>query len=69
MTELTRNAGRIVTNLMELTSLYAGVFVVQVILLPLGVLWLLGSLAGRLIGGERSGWSEPATREVNRPAP
>lgn len=52
MAELNRNAGRIITNLLALTSLYAGVFVVQVILLPLGVLWLLGSLAGRLTRGE-----------------
>ncbi|MBD3219612.1 hypothetical protein GF314_00095 [bacterium] len=52
MGELTRNAGRIVANLVALTTLYAGVFVVQVILLPLGVLWLLGSLAGRLTRGD-----------------
>jgi hypothetical protein len=52
MADLTRNAGHIASNLLALTSLYAGVFVVQVILLPLGVLWMLGSLAGRVVRGE-----------------
>ena len=39
------NAGNLVENLLSLTFLYVGVFLVQVILLPVSVIWLLIKLA------------------------
>jgi hypothetical protein len=42
------NVGSIVDNLLKLTFLYAGIFVIQVLLLPLGVFWLLAKTAGAL---------------------
>jgi flagellar biosynthesis protein FliQ len=42
------NVGDIVDNLLKLTLLYAGIFVIQVLLLPLVVFWLLAKTAGAL---------------------
>jgi hypothetical protein len=42
------NIGSIVDNLLKLTFLYVGIFVIQVLLLPLGVFWLLAKTAGAL---------------------
>jgi hypothetical protein len=42
------NVGSIVDNLLKLTFLYVGIFVIQVLLLPLGVFWLLTKTAGAL---------------------
>jgi hypothetical protein len=42
------NVGSIVDNLLKLTLLYVGIFLIQVLLLPLGVLWLLAKTAAAL---------------------
>jgi hypothetical protein len=42
------NVGGIVDNLLKLTFLYVGIFVIQVLLLPLGVFWLLVKTANAL---------------------
>lgn len=39
--QITRNLGDIIENLLTLTWLFAALFLIQVILLPLGVLWLM----------------------------
>lgn len=40
-----RNAGNIIENLLKLTFLYAGIFVVQVIVLPILIFWFLAKAA------------------------
>jgi hypothetical protein len=47
------NAGDLVENLLRLTFLYVGVFLVQVILLPITVIWLLIRLADLLFRPRR----------------
>lgn len=42
------NVGTIVDNLLKLTFLYVGIFVIQVLLLPLGIFWLLLKTANTL---------------------
>lgn len=42
------NIGSIIDSLLTLTWLFAGIFVIQVILMPLGVLWLLVKLVNTL---------------------
>ena len=42
------NVGTIVDNLLKLTFLYVGIFLIQVILLPLGIFWLLVKTANAL---------------------
>lgn len=42
------NVGGIVDNLLKLTFLYVGIFVIQVLILPLGVFWLLVKTANAL---------------------
>jgi hypothetical protein len=42
------NVGAIVDNLLKLTFLYLGIFVIQILLLPLGVFWLSVKTAGAL---------------------
>jgi hypothetical protein len=42
------NIGDIVDNLLKLTFLYLGIFVLQILLLPLGVFWLAVKTAGAL---------------------
>lgn len=44
------NAGKIIENLMQLAFMYAGIFIIQVIALPLLVFWLLLKLVYCLIG-------------------
>ncbi len=44
------NMGNMISNLMKLSYLYVAIFVVQVILLPLGVFWLLARMASVLFG-------------------
>ena len=44
------NMGNMISNLMKLSYLYVAIFVVQVILLPLGVFWLLARVASVLFG-------------------
>ena len=41
------NAGRIIENLLQLTLLYTGIFLIQVIVLPVALFWLLA----RMING------------------
>jgi hypothetical protein len=43
------NTGTIVDNLLKLTFLYVAVFVIQVILLPLGVFWFLLKLSNAVL--------------------
>jgi hypothetical protein len=42
------NVGAIVDNLLKLTFLYLGIFVIQILLLPVGVFWLSVKTAGAL---------------------
>ncbi len=46
--QMSANLGDIIENLLTLTWLFAGIFVIQVILLPLAVLWLLVKLVNAL---------------------
>jgi hypothetical protein len=45
---VTTHAGEVVESLLTLTFLYIGVFLIQVILLPAGVLWILLKLSNSL---------------------
>ncbi|MEN8210414.1 MAG: hypothetical protein ABFR31_01740, partial [Thermodesulfobacteriota bacterium] len=44
------NAGNIIDNLLKLTFLYVGVFLIQVVFLPIMVFWLLVKLSNSLFG-------------------
>ena len=46
---LTRNMAKMIENLLILTWLYAGIFFIQVIILPLLMFWLLTKLANNLL--------------------
>jgi hypothetical protein len=47
---MVRNMGSIVSNLLKLSYLYVAIFLVQVILLPIGVFWLLVRIANAFFG-------------------
>ncbi|MDA3927279.1 MAG: hypothetical protein PF904_21620 [Kiritimatiellae bacterium] len=47
------NAGSIVENLLHITFLYVGIFIVQVLILPLLVFWFMARAAASLFGGVR----------------
>lgn len=48
LTQMTNNLGDIIENLLTLTWLFAGIFLIQVIVLPLAVLWLMVKLVNAL---------------------
>jgi hypothetical protein len=45
-----RNMGSMVANLLKLSYLYVALFMIQVILLPVGAFWLLARMAQALFG-------------------
>lgn len=47
---LIRNAGSMVSNLLKLSYLYVALFLLQVILLPVGAFWLLSRLTNVMFG-------------------
>ncbi|MFA6816029.1 MAG: hypothetical protein WCS73_07020, partial [Lentisphaeria bacterium] len=47
---LTRNMGSMISNLLTLSYLYVALFIIQVILLPIGAFWLLVRIANALCG-------------------
>ncbi len=47
---MVKNMGSMISNLMKLSYLYVAIFVVQVVLIPLGVFWLLARIANALFG-------------------
>ena len=48
------NAGKIIENLLKLTYLYIGIFLIQVIMLPLLIFWLLMKFTNTLFSTESS---------------
>ena len=44
------NTGKMISNLLKLSYLYGAIFIVQVILLPLGVFWILARITNLLFG-------------------
>jgi hypothetical protein len=46
------NMGEIIANLVKLTTLYVGVFIIQVLILPLAVFWLLIKMTNALFNKE-----------------
>lgn len=48
------NAASIIENLLKLTFLYVGIFLIQVLLLPLLVFWILYKMANGLFPKENS---------------
>lgn len=48
LSSMAQNLGAIIDNLLTLTWLFAAIFIIQVILLPLGVLWLMVKLVNQL---------------------
>ncbi|WP_321492158.1 hypothetical protein [uncultured Desulfobacter sp.] len=51
--EMIQNMEDMVTNLLELSYLYVALFVIQVILLPIGTFWLLSRISNALLGVSR----------------
>jgi hypothetical protein len=47
-----QNMGSMVQNLLKISYLYVALFIIQVILLPIGAFWLLTQLANALFGTE-----------------
>lgn len=48
--EMIQNMGKMVSNLLKLSYLYLALFVIQVILLPIGAFWLLSRIINALCG-------------------
>ena len=70
--KLVENAGAMVGALLDLTYLYVGVFVVEVLALPLVTLWLMWKLSGGMVPGPgarpRGTRAASQAREVAAPA-
>ena len=60
------NAGAIIDNQLKLAALYAGIFLIQVLFLPLAIFWLLLRLANSLAASAMAG---PERIPRNPPAP
>ncbi|MBN1905398.1 MAG: hypothetical protein JW927_09895 [Deltaproteobacteria bacterium] len=59
------NMGSMVSNLLRLSYLYVAVFIIQVILLPLGIFWLLARITNTLFGtGLPYRLKHPASRQL-----
>jgi hypothetical protein len=48
--EMTQNMENMITNLLKLSYLYVALFVIQVILLPVGTFWLIVRITNALLG-------------------
>ncbi|MCP3900910.1 MAG: hypothetical protein GY707_14490, partial [Desulfobacteraceae bacterium] len=46
------NMGKIISNLVKLTTLYVGIFIIQVLILPLTIFWLLVKMTNSLFNTE-----------------
>ncbi|WP_300465296.1 hypothetical protein [Desulfobacula sp.] len=51
--EMIQNTGNMVSNLLKLSYLYVALFVIQVILLPIGIFWLLSRITNAFLGTNR----------------
>lgn len=54
------HAGRIIDNLLKLTLLYTGIFLIQVILLPVSVFWLFARMVNGIFSIRLPIWIKPA---------
>ncbi|NDY73958.1 hypothetical protein DO021_16060 [Desulfobacter hydrogenophilus] len=51
--EMIQNMGSMVSNLLKLSSLYVALFVIQVVLLPVGIFWLLSRITNAFLWTNR----------------
>ncbi len=68
--EMIQNMENMVTNLLKLSYLYVALFVIHVILLPIGIFWLISRITNALLGTNVpyiiSGEGLNKTRKVNK---